>query len=109
MPLDHDRIATSICRTVAEIPDRSSPDDWPEAMLVTADELHTIVVCALENDSERQSHSLPGDVGIREALAAALSQALYGADFDTFADPEKWDFAEKIADDVLTNLAGEAK
>lgn len=58
-----ERIATSICRTVAEIPDRSSPDDWPEAMLVTADELNTIVVCALENEAESQSHSLPGDVG----------------------------------------------
>lgn len=44
---DHERIATRICQSVAEIPDRSSPDDWPEAMLVTADELHTIVMCAL--------------------------------------------------------------
>ncbi len=59
----HDRIAESICQTIAEIPDRSSPDDDPDMMLVTSDELHTIVVCALENEAERQAHSLPGDVG----------------------------------------------
>jgi hypothetical protein len=28
---------------VAELPDRTSPDDWPDAMLVTADELRGIV------------------------------------------------------------------
>lgn len=56
-----ERIATTICQTVAEIPDRSSPDDWPEAMLVTADELQLIVMIALESEAERISHPLPGD------------------------------------------------
>lgn len=46
------RIATSICQSVVEIPDRTSPDDQPDMMLVTADELHTIVICALENEGE---------------------------------------------------------
>lgn len=32
-----------IVQEVAELPDRTSPDDWPEAMLVTADELRAIV------------------------------------------------------------------
>jgi hypothetical protein len=32
-----------IVRQVAELPDRSSPEDWPEAMLVTADELRAIL------------------------------------------------------------------
>lgn len=32
-----------IIQRVAELPDRSSPDEWPEAMLVTADELGAIV------------------------------------------------------------------
>jgi hypothetical protein len=40
-------IAALICRDVAELPDRSSPEDWPEAMLVTHDELSRIVVAAL--------------------------------------------------------------
>lgn len=47
-----ERIAESVCQSVAEIPDRSSPDDAPDMMLVTADELHTIVVCALESEAE---------------------------------------------------------
>ncbi len=38
-----DELASAVCRTVAEFPDRDSPADWPEAMLVTSDELHRIV------------------------------------------------------------------
>lgn len=35
-----------VIRQVAELPDRTSPDDWPEAMLVTADELRIILGAA---------------------------------------------------------------
>ncbi len=38
------KIATAIVKRVAELPDRSSPDDWPEAMLVTSAELHRIIL-----------------------------------------------------------------
>jgi hypothetical protein len=38
-----DRLVTCILRTVAELPDRTSPDDWPEAMLVTHEELEAIL------------------------------------------------------------------
>lgn len=38
-----DTIATSACQRVAELPDRDSPADGPESMLVTGDELHMIV------------------------------------------------------------------
>ena len=40
-------IAALVCREVGELPDRTSPEGWPEAMLVTHDELHAIVVQAL--------------------------------------------------------------
>lgn len=39
--------AAEICRAVAELPDRNSPEDWPEAMLVTHEELRNIVLDAL--------------------------------------------------------------
>ena len=32
-----------VLRDVAELPDRNSPAEWPEAMLVTAQELHQIL------------------------------------------------------------------
>lgn len=35
-----------IVREVAELPDRNSPTDWPDAMLVTADELRSIILAA---------------------------------------------------------------
>ena len=49
-------IAALIVRDVAEIPDRCSPDDQPEMMLVTSDELTHIVMrrlAALEADDGR--------------------------------------------------------
>lgn len=38
------KVADLIVRDVAELPDRTSPDDWPEAMLVTGEELHALIV-----------------------------------------------------------------
>lgn len=35
--------AARVAKRVAELSGRSSPDDWPEAMLVTADELIFII------------------------------------------------------------------
>ncbi|MCD2166852.1 adenine nucleotide alpha hydrolase family protein [Comamonas koreensis] len=37
-------IAAAVCQRVAELDDRSSPADWPEAMLVTAEELQAILL-----------------------------------------------------------------
>lgn len=44
----HERIADYICQDVAELPDRTSPADQPEMMLVTRDELYSIICYALE-------------------------------------------------------------
>jgi L-aminopeptidase/D-esterase-like protein len=41
-------IVDLIVRDVAELPDRTSPDDWPEAMIVTATELRQIIRARLE-------------------------------------------------------------
>lgn len=38
-----ERIATEIVREVAELPDRNSPDDQPDMMLVTQAELTAII------------------------------------------------------------------
>lgn len=43
-PEDVTDTAWGICRDVAELPDRTSPEDWPEAMLVTVGELHAIIL-----------------------------------------------------------------
>lgn len=43
MALDATNFVTAVCRDVAELPDRNSPADWPEAMLVTAEELQRII------------------------------------------------------------------
>lgn len=41
-------IADQIVQRVVELPDRSSPEDWPEAMLVTGPELLAIVTEEIE-------------------------------------------------------------
>ena len=45
----HERIAAIIVRDVAELPDRTSPDDRPDMMLVSDHELKAIVLAALAN------------------------------------------------------------
>ena len=52
-----DRVVTRVVRAVAEIPDRFSPDDFPEAMLVTGDELRTILHNEMAVERERQASS----------------------------------------------------
>lgn len=46
-------LADCVVQRVAELPDRTSPDDWPEAMLVTGDELRNII------DEESQMRASP--------------------------------------------------
>lgn len=36
-------LISRIIKRIAELPDRTSPDDWPEAMLVTSGELDLIL------------------------------------------------------------------
>lgn len=75
--------ARCIVLRVAELPDRTSPEDWPEAMLVTADELTEIVESELV-ENIREGAARPADPGMREALriaeeVAAQQERDYGA------------------------------
>lgn len=47
-------IVENIIRDVAELPDRTSPEDWPDAMLVTADELDEILQRHLNINQETE-------------------------------------------------------
>lgn len=49
--LDDDCLINQIIRDVAELPDRTSPDDWPEALLVTATELRKILASYIDKQS----------------------------------------------------------
>lgn len=44
-----DRFIGEVIQNVAELPDRNSPDDWPEAMLVTSEELQEILISVHED------------------------------------------------------------
>lgn len=44
----NERIVANILREVAELPDRTSPENAPDMMLVSADELRAIVLAALK-------------------------------------------------------------
>lgn len=43
MPSEFDQFVSAVIRDVGELPDRSSPDDEPDMMLVSAEELKTIL------------------------------------------------------------------
>ncbi len=47
-PLIVRSIADRVAREVAELPDRTSPEDYPDAMLVTGDELRGIILALAE-------------------------------------------------------------
>lgn len=44
---EHDQFVNAVLRDVAELPDRTSPEDEPDMMLVTAEELKTILCTRL--------------------------------------------------------------
>lgn len=45
-----DDLVDDIIRDVAELPDRTSPEGWPEAMLVTEEELRRILTAHIRCD-----------------------------------------------------------
>jgi hypothetical protein len=65
-----------IVRAVAELPDRNSPEDWPEAMLVTADELRQILV-----DAELSRPETEAELRAR----FECRYVAYGGHYDTIA------------------------
>lgn len=75
-------IAAAVCQRVAELDDRSSPADWPEAMLVTQDELQTILFEELA-----------------AALPAAPAKAADALQRSAFAVPPKAITANLMRDD----------
>lgn len=46
-----------IIRDVAELPDRTSPEDWPEALIVTSGELEEILTQHLSEKCGYQEQS----------------------------------------------------
>lgn len=57
--MTNEEIANQVVRDVAELPDRTSPEEWPEAMLVTCAELHLIVLHALGTREPRDGKWKP--------------------------------------------------
>lgn len=57
----------SVLRDVAELPDRNSPEDWPEAMLVTGAELRQIII----------THAPAEPVNARLLDALKLAECVY--------------------------------
>jgi hypothetical protein len=61
-PVSADEFINSVILRIAELPDRTSPDDWPEAMLVTDAELrHILGEELIEQHNAYRSASLPTD------------------------------------------------
>lgn len=53
-----DAVIAEIVRRVSELPDRTSPDDWPEAMLVTGDELQQVITAVLAEDAQHDAQQI---------------------------------------------------
>lgn len=57
-PKQIEEFARDACQWLCELPDRTSPDDWPEACLVTGDEMHDYLV---ERLTEALFQPAPGE------------------------------------------------
>jgi hypothetical protein len=88
----------SLCTDVAELPDRTSPDDWPEAMLVTSEELRAIVLSRL-----RSHKDVPAPTPAREARAYMRRWAFDKNEGTKGNRPKGWNYlavtAERLFDD----------
>ncbi|MFA9283732.1 hypothetical protein ACCQ08_03035, partial [Comamonas sp. SY3] len=66
-------MADQICQRVAELPDRDSPADWPEAMLVTPDELRNIILDAINDAAQAvEAQAAPAAVAVTDAQIDAI-------------------------------------
>ncbi|PWB21363.1 hypothetical protein DCO45_02905 [Comamonas sp. JNW] len=70
-------MADQICQRVAELPDRDSPADWPEAMLVTPDELRNIILDAINDAAQAvAAQAAPAAVAVPEITDAMVDAYL---------------------------------
>lgn len=74
-------VAVAVAKRVAELSDRSSPDDWPEAMLVTSDELIHIV-------SDEIAETLTEDEVYEIGKRDGYEDAVQDIDLETGGDGE---------------------
>lgn len=76
------RVSDAVVQAVAELPDRTSPDDWLEGMLVTADELRAIVADALlraERDEQQRECPWCGEsVAVLKPAGGCLTAEVRG-------------------------------
>jgi hypothetical protein len=91
------RFADKVCLAVSELPDRTSPDDWPEAMIVTADELHLIVTEAIAE----QTLLTQGREDVFEQCAKVADRLLYHPHPDLNDEEAAWnDACCRISTDI---------
>jgi hypothetical protein len=50
------QVVDDVVRRVSELPDRTSPEDWPDAMLVTVSELSEILRDAIDSFIHRRTN-----------------------------------------------------
>lgn len=80
--------AAKICREVAELPDRTSPDENADFMLVTGDELQPMLAAEfalmrLECEGEREArHKCEAALRGRDAAMGVLFERLNAAGID---------------------------
>lgn len=56
---DRPVIITDVIQTICDFDDRNSPEDQPEMLLVTADELQSVMLRAFENADEKRGLQKP--------------------------------------------------
>lgn len=95
MARDPSAIADLVVQDVAEIPYRTSPDDWPEAMIVTAEELHAFVVRRVRGADAAPEPVAAPSASDEERIAAWKNSVSSSADLSVVLSAE--DLMRKFA------------
>ena len=93
----------NVLRDVAELPDRNSPEDWPEAMLVTGAELRQIIVTHAPAEAQQDvPEEAWDDIKLAEMIMSDCG-------FSSRYAPLKERIAKRIAKHVAAKTNPQAK
>lgn len=67
-------IADELVQRLMELPDRTSPDDWPEACLVTGKEMEDMVLTSMLDDDDLATLLTAREAAVREACAKVAEE-----------------------------------
>ncbi|HEX3863554.1 MAG TPA: hypothetical protein VHY35_17865 [Stellaceae bacterium] len=79
-PSAAERLADALVIDVCELPDRTSPEDWPEMLLITPDELYTMALAVIKDGAATERKHILAMLRAKAQQIADAHDAAYWED-----------------------------